>query len=52
MSIFEEYRAFSMYQLVKNYARILYLILKRNICFGYLLESPLTNIQNIRSVTK
>ena len=27
-------------QLVTNYARILYLILLRNICFGCLLESP------------
>ena len=39
---------------VTNYARILYLVLtKKNIYFGYLLESPqaiLTNIQNICSM--
>ena len=28
------------WQFVTNCARILYLILKRNMCFGYLLESP------------
>ena len=27
-------------QLVTNYTRILCLIIKRNICFGYVLESP------------
>ena len=27
-------------RLVSNYTRILYLLLQRNICFGYLLESP------------
>ena len=31
-------------QLVPNYARILYLILYRNICFEYLLESPQYNL--------
>ena len=31
--------------LVTNYARILYLILSRNICFGYLLELPQSSLR-------
>ena len=39
-------RSFKRKELATNYARILYLILLRNICFGYLLESPLWGDSN------